>query len=265
MARILNLIHQILINKTMKKLIYLSLILPLILYSCESEPVAMFSVENAEPEVGQEVIFNNESDNANRFEWDFGDGYGSEEKNPVHVYTGTGSFDVLMTATSKKGLTSQATVTINVQVPTLLEIEVVEWYEEYVVPGASVRIYPSLTDWEAETNLESEGFTDDYGIVVFSHLGPYVYYVDVWEATHDNYQLKIEDVNFIRTSEVTPHKINRFVAWVDVADHGKGERAREKTLVIKKIERKTDDKEQFTMPESSSDWQTLYARSIKVK
>lgn len=250
----------------MKKLFYLSLILPLILYSCESEPVAMFSVENAEPEVGQEVIFTNESDNANSFEWDFGDGYISEEKNPVHVYTSTGTFDVLMTAYSRKNLTSQATVTIKVQVPTLLEIEVVEWYQEYVVPGASVRLYSSLTDWDAETNVESEGFTDNYGIVVFSNLGPYVYYVDVWEATHDNYQLKTEDISFIRTSEVTPHRINRFVAWVDVAVHSsKGERAREKSYVIRKIERKTDEKEQFTMADSNSDWQVLFARSIKVK
>ncbi len=250
----------------MKKLIYLTLGIALALYSCESEPSAMFSVENADPEVGQEVFFNNQSDNANRFEWDFGDGYGSEEKDPVHIYTGTGSFDVLMTAYSKKGLSSQATVTVNVLVPTLLEVEVVEWYQEYVVPGASVRLYPTLVDWEGETNMETEGTTDDDGIVVFSHLGPYVYYVDAWEATHDNYQLKAEDVNFIRTSEITPHKINRFTAWVDVADHSKGiARDREKTLMIKKLARKPDEKIRVPMASGTSGWQELYAKSIKVK
>jgi PKD repeat protein len=250
----------------MKKLIYLSLILPIILYSCESEPVAQFSVENADPEVGQEVIFTNQSDNATSFQWDFGDGYISNDKHPVHVYTATGTFDVIMTATSRKGLSDQATVTINVLVPTLLEIEVVEWYQEYVVPGASVRLYPTLTDWEAETNIESEGFTDDYGIVVFSHLGPYIYYADVWEATHDNYQLKAEDVNFIRTPEVLPHKINRFTAWVDVAIHNKGTaRDREKTLLIKKLERKPDEKIRVPMASGNSDWKELYAKSIKVK
>jgi PKD repeat protein len=253
----------------MKKLIYISLILPLILYSCESEPNAMFSVENAEPEVGQEVIFTNESDNANRFEWNFGDGYGSDEADPVHIYTGTGTFEVIMTAYSKKGLSSQATVTIKVMIPTLLEIEVVEWYQEYVVPGASVILYPTLQTWlkpaEDFSDIEAEGYTDDDGIVVFSHLGPYVYYVDVWEATHDNYKLAAEDVGFIRTSEIMPHKINRFTAWVDVADHSKGEgRSSEKSFVIKKIERKPDEKGQYSMAGSNSDWKELYARSIKV-
>jgi len=266
MARNLNLGYQILIIIAMKKIFFLSLILPLLLFSCESEPTAMFSVENAEPEVGQEVFFINESDNADRFEWDFGDGYGSDESDPVHIYTGTGTFDVLMTATSRKGLTSQATVTIKVQVPTLLEIEVVEWYDEYVVPDASVRLYPTLTDWEDELNMESEGFTDANGIVVFSHLGPYIFYVDVWEATHDNYSLKVEDVNFIRTPEVLPHKINRFVAWVDVAVHNKGiARERQKSYVIMKMERKPDEKIQIPMATGTSDWKELYAKSIKVK
>jgi len=253
----------------MKKLYYLSLILPVILYSCESEPKAMFSVKNAEPEVGQEVYFINESDNANRFEWDFGDGYGSEEADPVHIFTGTGTFDVIMTAYSKAGVSSQATITIKVLVPTLLEIEVVEWYDEYVVPGASVLLYPSLQAWtnpaDDFSDVEAEGYTDDYGIVVFSHLGPYIFYVDVYEATHDNYTLASEDVGFIRTPEIIQHKINRFTAWVDVADHGKSGMSRDKSLVIRKLERKPDEKVRIPLKNADNDWKVLYDKSIKVK
>lgn len=253
----------------MKKIIYMSLILPLILYSCESEPEAMFSVETTEPEVGQKVFFTNQSDNATRFEWDFGDGYGSEEANPVYIYDATGTYDVVMTAFSKKGVESKATITLKVMVPTLLEIEVVEWYQEYVVPNASVILYPTLQTWmdpaEDFSDIVAEGTTDKYGITVFAHLDPDTYYVDVYEAKHDNYTLASEDVGFITTPEIIPHKINRFVAWVDVADHGKGERTRGKSLVIKKIERKTSDKDHFAMSNSDSDWKELYARSIRVK
>jgi PKD repeat protein len=248
----------------MKKIIFLTLVLPIILFSCESFPEAHFFSDVLEPEVGQEVFFTNDSHNANEFEWDFGDGYISNAENPSHIFTGTGSFEVMLTVYSDNGLSDKATMTIDVKIPTLLEIEVVEFYHEYIVPGASVRLYPTLPDWEDQTNLESEGYTDEDGIVVFSHLGPYVYYVDVWETSHDNYQLKLEDVGFIRTDEIMPNKINRFTAWVDSVDHGKGMLVRgDRKLFLKSLERKASDK---VMPERSSvEWQALYERSIKVK
>jgi PKD repeat protein len=224
----------------------------------------MFFVDDVEPDVGQAVTFTNESQNAKRFEWDFGDGYGSKEANPVHYYTATGTYDVIMTAFSKSGLEDKATITIKVMVPTLLVVEVVEYYDEYVVPGASVRLYPTLPDWENERNLEAEGITDKYGIAVFSHLDPFIYYVDVWENDHDNYLLKVENVSFIRTPEVMPNKINWFVAWVDVADHSKGEGKSDKSMTVRKFERKPIDKNR-PGTFSDEDWQKLYDRSIKIK
>jgi len=250
-------------NSRIKKIFYFTLVLPFILFSCEKTPDAHFFTDTVVPEVGQDVIFTNDSHNANKFEWDFGDGYVSSEAEPIHYYTATGTFEAVLTAYSRSGLSDQASIAIDVKIPTLLEIEVVEWYEEYAVEGASVRLYSTLIDWEEETNLESEGFTDDYGFVVFSHLGPWVYYVDVLEQNHDNYTLKQEDVGFIRTPEIMPNKINRFIAWVDVADHSKGEGTRDKSLVIKKLERKPTDKS--IIASETYDWQLLYDKSIKLK
>jgi PKD repeat protein len=247
----------------MKSIICLFLILPLILISCKSTPEAHFFIDRDQPEVGQDVHFTNDSHNANRFEWDFGDGYGSSEENPVHYFDASGTFEVVLTAFSRSGLSDEAYMTINVKIPTLLEIEVVEWYDEYSVEGASVRLYPTLPDWEAETNVESEGLTDEDGFVVFSHLGPYVYYVDVWEQNHDNYTLASEDIGFIRTPEIMPHKINRFIAWVDYVQHTKNDGTRDKKMVIKKVERKPTDRSiNFSETE---DWKTLYEKSIKLK
>jgi PKD repeat protein len=246
-----------------KRIFYLFLALPFILLSCESNPEAHFRVDRAAPEVGQDVHFTNDSHNAKRFEWDFGDGYGSSEENPVHYFDASGTFEVVLTVYSKSGLSDEAYMTINVKIPTLLEIEVVEWYDEYSVEGASVRLYPTLPDWEAETNVQSEGFTDEDGFVVFSHLGPYVYYVDVWEQNHDNYTLASEDVGFIRTPEIMPNKINRFIAWVDYVVHTKGDGTRDRKPVIKKLERKAGDKSRIS--NEFEDWQTLYDKSIKVR
>lgn len=252
----------------MKKIINLTLALSLVLFSCERTPEAQFSTDTVEPEVGQTVYFNDESLNAVEFEYDFGDGCISNDPNPTHVFTGTGSFDVVMTVWSNNGQSDQATITINVMIPTLLEVEVLEYYEEYPVADASVYIFPSLVDWETHLsqNAEAEGYTDTDGIVVFSHLGPYVYYVDVSEKNHDNYTLKTEDINFIRTDEITPHKINRFTAWVDYyAEKGKGSASGSREMVILKLERKPDDKSTRTGTSFTDDWQTLYNKSIKLK
>ena len=252
----------------MKNTISLLLILTLALFSCRRNtglpPEAHFHCDIAEPEVGQEVTFTNDSRHATQFEWDFGDGVISEETDPVHVFTGTGSFDVILTAYSDDGESSEAILTINVTIPTLLEIDVLEYYHEYVISGASVWLFPTLDDWDNQTNIEAEGFTDDDGIVVFSHLGPYVYYVDVWEANHDNYTLRQEDVAYIRTDQIIPHKINRFTAWVDVADHGKGNGFHERTVIIKKTERKAGDKSRLSPLSDTTGWQDLYKNSIRL-
>jgi hypothetical protein len=248
----------------MKKIIFLSLVLPLILYSCEMSPNAYFSASPADPVVGEDVWFTNESENVASFEWDFGDGFISNEANPIHRYTSTGTFTVILKVWSGSGLNDEASLSLNVKIPTLLEVEVLEYYEKYPVEGASVILYPTLTDWENETHSVNEGFTDSDGKTVFAGLDKIVYYLDVYETNHDNYALKAEDLGFIRTSEIMPNKINRFVAYVDYVDHGKGEGRRDVTMVIKKLERKPEDKKQ---PEASSDttgWQELYAkRAIK--
>jgi hypothetical protein len=248
----------------MKKIIFLSMVLPLIIISCESSPIAMFSANPGDPVVGEDVWFTNESDNAISFEWNFGDGFVSNEANPIHKFTSTGAFTVVLKAWSKSGVTNESSLTLEVKIPTLLEIEVLEYYERYPVEGASIILYPTLTDWDNETNMVNEGYTDAEGKAVFADLENFVYYVDVWEATHDNYTLREDDVGFIRTPEIMPNKINRFIAYVDYAEHGKGTGKRNRTMVIKKLERKLSDKKQPEISSDTSGWEILFnKRAIK--
>jgi len=249
----------------MKKILYLTIILAAFLLACDRIPEAQFSVDKIDPEVGQEVFFNNESHNAVEFEWDFGDGFKSNDASPVHIFTGTGTFEVFLTIFSGSGLSDEASLTIEVKIPTLLEIQVLEFYDEYSVPGASVRLYPTLPDWEAEKNMTSEGYTDNEGFVVFSHLGPYIHYVDVWEDDHNNYILKEEDLDYIRTPEIIPNRINWFTAWVDYTGTTKGTRSSDRKAVIIKLERKAEDKINPEGGSGTKDWKELYERSIKVK
>ncbi|MDY0099225.1 MAG: PKD domain-containing protein [Bacteroidales bacterium] len=246
----------------MKKIILSTLVLPFILVSCEMSPEAYFSATPGDPTVGEEVWFTNESDNASSFEWDFGDGYISNEPEPVHAYKATGSYKVVLTAWSHNGLSDEASLVIDVRIPTLLEIEVLEYYEEYPVSGASVMLYPTLADWDRETNMITEGFTDSEGRVVFADLDNYVHYVDVWEESHNNYALRDEDVGFIRTPEIMLNRINRFIAYVDYVEETKGEGRRGSKAIIRKIERKVIDKHQPEPYSDDENWQVLYSKRV---
>lgn len=247
----------------MKRLTYLFLSLTLILFSCHKDPApptALFSVDITDPEVGQTVYFNNESHNGDTYEWDFGDGSGSSDMNPAHAYTATGAYDVKLTVTSGHGLTDNSSLTLNVMVPTLLQIEVDEYFSGNPVANASVRLYPTLDDWKAQTGLVMEAYTDVDGIAVFSGLDPFVYYVDVWEATHDNYQLASEDPGFITTPQVITHKITGFVAYVDIVTHASGV-SRNRDMIVKKLGRKASDKN--LIPGFTGSWQDLLNRAVK--
>jgi len=56
------------------------------------------------------------------------------------------SAKVTLAAYSKTGAYDIAYQTITVTSPTILQIEVMEWIDEYPVPGANVRLYPTLAD-----------------------------------------------------------------------------------------------------------------------
>ena len=247
----------------MKKILYLSLILSLSLFSCKKSPVAHFTVDTDEPEVGQEVHFKNESDNASKYEWDFGDSTYSDETNPVHVFTATRTCNVILTAISKSGASDMASMSINVMIPTLLNIEVREYYQEYTIANASVRLYPDSTSWDNQSNMVSEGYTDGNGEVVFSNLKAQKYYVDVWKKNYNNYELRLEDINWITTDAIVPHEINWFIAWVDYVSGGKGRS--DKSLIITKLERKSKEKVTAPTVRGTDGWKVMYEKSVRLK
>ena len=64
-----------------------------------SAPTVGFSFEVN----GTEVSFSNSSNNADSYDWDFGDGGSSAEENPVHVYASEGTYDVTLTVSNENG------------------------------------------------------------------------------------------------------------------------------------------------------------------
>ena len=213
---------------------FLSAVGAIMLSSCDIQPDAYFYTNKITAEVGEDIFFTNASINATDFEWDFGDGTWSDAFNPVHSYSGSGTFTVILTAYSSSGNVDKSYLDIEVTSPTMLEVEVLEWYDQYPVEGASVILYPSEADWDNVTNPIAEGFTNAEGKVIFTDLGPYVYYVDVWHTMYNNYTLRNEDVGFIMTDRLQANELNEFIAWVDyTGTKGSAVRDRKQLMPLK--------------------------------
>jgi len=82
-----------------------SAILIILMTACEKKtPVASFQIAPESAEVGVTIDFQNDSENATAFEWDFGDGTSSTEENPSHVYAAEGKYVVELKASNEDGV-----------------------------------------------------------------------------------------------------------------------------------------------------------------
>lgn len=89
---------------------HLFLLTFMILNACGSEnkiapapPIAFFTVSSTDATVGVAIEFNNESTDAIRYEWNFGDNTTSELKSPAHAFSEPGNYTVKLMASSADG------------------------------------------------------------------------------------------------------------------------------------------------------------------
>lgn len=89
-------------------------LIPLVL-SCnkeESRPTFPLSAEIFYSDQGKQVAFTALTHSADTWQWDFGDGNTSSEKDPVHVYDEGGYYLVVLTATDASGATVTKELTL---------------------------------------------------------------------------------------------------------------------------------------------------------
>lgn len=201
----------------MKYIYSISAILILLFSSCQKDPIADAILDPNPGYVGDSITFTNLSLNAESYEWDLGDGTTSTDRNVKHVYIHPGTYSVSLDAYGKKSGKSTASYLVEV-IGAELKVRVQEYFDLYPVRDARVRIYPTLNDWEQKTNLIVEDSTNFSGEVVFNGLSHLSYYVEVVEASHNNFTLKTEDIQYIETRPLQPFHL--FVAYVDLLDGG---------------------------------------------
>lgn len=127
-----------------------------ILISCqkEKEPVASFSLSKTIAEIGEEIVFTNNSQDATTFQWNFGDGNTSAIESPVHSYQNEGRYTVSLTATGEGG-NNTATNDIEITVP------------KNIIPGVGAMNIALEERWQsAKTKLG--GDITKYGFILVS-------------------------------------------------------------------------------------------------
>jgi len=203
----------------MKRLLAILPILSLLVISCQKDPFADAIITPNPAFIGEDVTFTNLSHNAGAFEWALGDGTTSTAFNVVHTYYDPGKYLVSLKAFGERSGMSTATFEVDV-IGEELKVRVLEYFDEYLVQGASVILYPTLQDWINETNPVDEQFTNGVGECIFTNLSYQHYWVDVWEQDHDNYLLAEEDEGFIKTQLMEPGYEHLFIAYVDYYEPG---------------------------------------------
>ncbi|MEY3052107.1 MAG: hypothetical protein RLY31_1892, partial [Bacteroidota bacterium] len=83
-------------------------------------------------EPGGTVSFTNGSTDADGYQWDFGDGTGSDEKSPVHTYVQSGEYTVTLTAVNECGFSTYST-TVTIVITGTADIR----------GGLSAQLYPN--------------------------------------------------------------------------------------------------------------------------
>jgi len=103
-----------------------------------------------------EVSFTNSSENAETYNWDFGDGETSTEESPVHTYAEAGTYDVVLTATNADDVSTQATQTVEVGGPNLLAGDDSKTWKLYR-EGTSMGVGPTPDQARSWWSLENDG------------------------------------------------------------------------------------------------------------
>lgn len=116
----------------MNKYILINLLPILVLMASCSRPIAKFS-HSESPKAAKAVTFENQSEKAEHYEWDFGDGNTSKEESPKHRYMSSGNYLVKMKAIDKDDKIEELKMRIVVEAPELCLIEIETAYGSMIV------------------------------------------------------------------------------------------------------------------------------------
>lgn len=149
-------------------------------------PVARFRVTTTNVEPGDMVYFWDESSDREEedltYEWDFGDGKASNDRNPVHVYAESGFYEATLAVTDDEGASDMAATSIRVVMKHTLTV-VLRDLLGIPISGATVKLFSN------GVNIAS-GSTDEKGRAIL--LG----------IPEGAYQIRAVNLGFTSSSDI---------------------------------------------------------------
>jgi len=204
---------------------------------------ACFSVSGTTHYMNEPVYFVNCSQGAVSYDWSFGDGFTSNQKNPTHTYTQAGTYQVTMTAT---GYDSYETFTDAVTISGSTDLNILVMYvgTEDPVSNCDVQLYGNQNDWQNLTNPVSDILTTGTGgIVVFSGLNPVEYYIDAYRGVSDTSYYSNYFQGYV-TDPLNENQINYYNIYVELLYNTGGKRLVGKQTEIMKVEKSSQEEQQ---------------------
>lgn len=201
---------------------------------------ACFTVSGTTHYMNEPVYFINCSQGAVSYDWSFGDGFTSNQKNPAHTYTQSGTYQVTMTAT---GYDSYETFTDAVTISGSTDLDILVMYAgtEDPVSNCDVQLYGNENDWQNLTNPVSNVLTTSTnGIVFFSGLNPVEYYIDAYRSVTDTSYYS----NFYQGYATLPlqeNQVNYYNIYVELLYDTGGKRINREKAVFKRTEKSTKE------------------------
>lgn len=107
------------------------LLVSVLITSCKTPIDPDFSYSPEMPKAGEKVTFTNLTEEAEYWNWTFGDGGKSTAKNPTYVFKKPGVYDVTLMADSNKNYVRMKQITVYDTIPSIyLESDTVKYYQD---------------------------------------------------------------------------------------------------------------------------------------
>ena len=226
----------------MEKLKFIIPILLLSLSSCintsphYNDVNACFVVTGDIYYINEAVNFVDCSQYVEEYEWNFGDGTTSNQRNPAHVYTMPGTYQVSLTAYGYNTMETFMDAVTILDVVNTTDLDILVMFEgtESVVPDCEVNLYSNQIDWENLENplFENPAITGSDGIVVFYDLSTVAYFIDAYKGVTGGYYMNIDG----ETLALDEGLVNYYNIYVQYFTETKSDR---KHFSVTKVEKTT--------------------------
>jgi PKD repeat protein len=167
--------------KTLTKVLMVCVI-AILMVNCkkdENKPVACFdfvseSIDNGDDaRVGEKITFENCSQNAVSYSWDFGDGESSTSTNPKHTYDEAGTYSVTLSATNGDGTTTLSkdldvlpSLSGDWEGTMMLETSIFSFYLDIEQTGTELEGYFMFDDGSGYAEFTSGSEVDDDEVTI---------------------------------------------------------------------------------------------------